>query len=54
MIYKSIVVSIILYGCETWTLHADTERRRHLNINVSEDCSVSSTRNTRPTTTSGT
>jgi exonuclease III len=26
-LYKSLVVSILLYGCETWTLLADTERR---------------------------
>jgi hypothetical protein len=26
-LFKSLVVSILLYGCETWTLHADTERR---------------------------
>ncbi|KAH3865850.1 hypothetical protein DPMN_028894 [Dreissena polymorpha] len=26
-LFKSIVVSILLYDCKTWTLHADTERR---------------------------
>ena len=26
-LYKSLVISILLYGCEAWTLHADTERR---------------------------
>ncbi|KAI8497134.1 hypothetical protein Bbelb_250830 [Branchiostoma belcheri] len=26
-LYKSLVVSILLYGCETWTLLTDTERR---------------------------
>ena len=26
-LYKSLVVSILLYGCESWTLTADTERR---------------------------
>ena len=26
-LYKSLVVSVLLYGCETWTLLADTERR---------------------------
>ena len=26
-LYKSLVVSILLYGCETWTLMAETERR---------------------------
>ena len=26
-LYRSLVVSILLYGCEAWTLHADTERR---------------------------
>ena len=26
-LFKSLVVSILLFGCETWTLHADTERR---------------------------
>ena len=26
-LYKSLVVSILMYGCETWTLLADTERR---------------------------
>ena len=26
-LYKTLVVSILLYGCETWTLLADTERR---------------------------
>jgi hypothetical protein len=26
-LFKSLVVSILLYGCKTWTLHANTERR---------------------------
>ncbi|KAH3803802.1 hypothetical protein DPMN_132070 [Dreissena polymorpha] len=26
-LYESLVVSILLSGCETLTLHADTERR---------------------------
>ena len=26
-LFKSLVVSILLYGCEAWTLLADTERR---------------------------
>ena len=26
-LYRSLVLSIFLYGCETWTLYADTERR---------------------------
>jgi hypothetical protein len=26
-LYKSLVISILLYGCESWTLTADTERR---------------------------
>ena len=26
-LYKALVVSILLYGCESWTLLADTERR---------------------------
>ena len=26
-LYKSLVISILLYGCETWTLLAETERR---------------------------
>ena len=26
-LYRSLVLSIFLYGCETWTLMADTERR---------------------------
>ena len=26
-LYKTLVVSILLYGCEAWTLLADTERR---------------------------
>ena len=26
-LYKSLVLSILLYGCESWTLTADTERR---------------------------
>ncbi|PIK48870.1 putative melanophilin [Apostichopus japonicus] len=26
-LYKSLVVSILLYGCETWTLLAESERR---------------------------
>jgi len=26
-LFKSLVVSILLYGCESWTLLADTERR---------------------------
>ena len=25
--YKSLVISILLYGCETWTLLADSEKR---------------------------
>ena len=27
MLYKSLVNSILLYGCETWTLLADSEKR---------------------------
>ena len=27
--YRSIVTSILLYGCETWTLLADSEKRIH-------------------------
>ena len=26
-LYKSLVLSILLYGCESWTLTADTEKR---------------------------
>jgi hypothetical protein len=26
-LYRSLVVSILLYGCETWTLLVDMERR---------------------------
>ena len=26
-LFKSLVLSILLYGCETWTLLADTEKR---------------------------
>ena len=26
-LYKSFVTSILLYGCETWTLLADSEKR---------------------------
>jgi hypothetical protein len=26
-LYKSLLLSILLYGCETWTLTADTEHR---------------------------
>lgn len=26
-LYRSLVISTFLYGCETWTLHAETERR---------------------------
>ena len=26
-LYKSLVLSTLLYGCESWTLTADTERR---------------------------
>ena len=26
-LYKSLVVSVLLYGCEAWTLCADTEKR---------------------------
>ena len=26
-LHKALVVSILLYGCESWTLTADTERR---------------------------
>ncbi|XP_052234666.1 uncharacterized protein LOC127847071 [Dreissena polymorpha] len=26
-LHKSLVVTILLYGCDTWTLHADTKRR---------------------------
>ena len=25
--YKSLIASILLYGCETWTLFVDTEKR---------------------------
>ena len=27
LLYKSLVLSIMLYGCETWTLTEDLERR---------------------------
>ena len=27
-LYKSLVTSILLYGCETWTLLADSEKKR--------------------------
>ena len=27
LLYKSLVVSILLYGCEAWTLSAETERK---------------------------
>ena len=27
MFYKSLVTSILLYGCETWTLFADAEKK---------------------------
>ena len=26
-LYKSLVISVLLYGCESWTLNAETERR---------------------------
>ena len=26
-LYKSLVISILLYGCETWTLSSDSEER---------------------------
>ena len=26
-LYKSLIVSILLYGCEAWTLLADSEKR---------------------------
>ena len=26
-LYKSLVISVLLYGCETWTLLADSEKR---------------------------
>ncbi|KAL8563285.1 hypothetical protein ACOMHN_058783 [Nucella lapillus] len=26
-LYKSLVISNLLYGCESWTLNAETERR---------------------------
>ena len=26
-LYKSLVTSILLFGCETWILHADSEKR---------------------------
>ena len=29
MLYKSLVTSILLYGCETWTLLADSEEKIH-------------------------
>ena len=28
LLYKSLVFSIMLYGCETWTLTEDLERRK--------------------------
>ena len=27
-LYKSLVTSILLYGCETWTLLADSEKKK--------------------------
>ena len=27
-VYKSLVASILLYGYEIWTLHADTEKKK--------------------------
>ena len=26
-LYKTLVISVLLYGCETWTLHAEAERK---------------------------
>ncbi|KAH3886418.1 hypothetical protein DPMN_010425 [Dreissena polymorpha] len=50
-LYKSLLVFILLYGCLARAKNAGI---RDLNINVSEDCSASPIRSTRPATTSGT
>lgn len=45
-LYKSLVVPIPLYGCETWTLLAETERdiqTSENNLSARRDCSGSRT-----------
>ncbi|KAH3694834.1 hypothetical protein DPMN_082275 [Dreissena polymorpha] len=50
-LYKSLVVSILLYGRETWAFHVDIERRMQTCEN---NVSASPIRSTRPTSASGT
>ena len=52
MFYKSLVTSILLYGCETWTLLADSEKRTQA-FETWGNFSTSPTWSTRPTTLCG-
>ena len=53
-LYKSLVTSILLYGCEAWTLLADSEKRFRLSkLNVCGNFSASPTWSTRLTTLRG-
>ena len=50
-LYKSLVTSILIYGCETWTLLADSEKGSKLSKpSARGNFSASPTWSTRPTT----
>ncbi|KAH3798610.1 hypothetical protein DPMN_152210 [Dreissena polymorpha] len=41
---KSLVISKLPLGCETWTLHSGTDRMlQELNTSCYDDCSASNT-----------
>ena len=45
----SLINSVFLFACETWTLTAELEKRAlALEIDVSGDCSASHTKTTSP------
>ena len=53
-LYKALVTSILLYGCETWTLLADPEKGSRLSKpKARRHFSVFPTLSTRPTTACG-
>ena len=50
-LYKSLVISIPLYGCETWTLLADSEKKdQGFQIQVHEETPTSPTWSSRSRT----
>ena len=50
-LYKSLVTSILLYGCETWTLLADSEKRiQAFKTKCLRNFSLCPTWSTRPVT----